>query len=174
MGLFDAIKKAFDAGGIKVAMEAPKSFAWSDASIPVTVTLTGHKTEPRTVTALEFTLEEDEDDFGPGNSGNSGNRVSSAHDGKLTYTRTETIELQPLQVVTIEAQVPLAQEAVTTRDGLAERILDAIVFSGKIRFSSPAYKLSVYTTVEGAAASKGTSKSIRNSDVKFSSSISFT
>lgn len=172
MGLFDAIKKAFDTGGIKVALDAPKTFAWSDAAIPVTVTLTGHKTEPRTVTALEFQLEEDEKNIGePGNS-RIGN--SSTHDGRLTYRRTEKIELQPLQVVTVEVQVPLNKDAVASKGLVSEKVLDALVFSGTIKTSSPDFKLSVFTDVEGAAASKGTSQNIRNSDVKFSSSISFT
>ncbi len=173
MGLFDAVKKAFDTGGIKVGLDAPKDFRWSDASIPVTVTLTGHKAEPRTVTALEFKLEEDEDDT-PGTTG-SRTRVTTGGGGGLSYTRTETIELQPSQVVTVEVQVPLKpDEAATKEAGWVGKVVEAIVLNGTIRFNSKWYKLSVYTTVEGAAASRGTSQRIRNADAKFSASISFT
>lgn len=171
MGLFDAVKKAFDAGGIKVGLEVPKSFQWSDESIPVTVTLTGHKTEPRTVTAMAFKLEEDDDD--DRGTGRPGTRISTGSGGSLSYTRTETIELQPLQVVTVGVSIPLKPDAaVTSEAGWVGKVVDAIAMLGTIRFNSQWYKLSVHTTVEGAAASKGTSKRIRNGDVSFSASFS--
>ncbi len=169
MGLFDAIKKAFDAGGIKVKLEVPKSFQWSDASIPVTVTLTGHKTEPRTVTALDFELEPDDSDQSPGN---SGTRISTGQGPSLRYGHPVAITLQPLQEMTVEVQVPLKPDAAATEEaGWVGKAVDAIATLGTITLKAAWYKLSVHTTVEGAAASKGTSKRIRNGNASFSASI---
>lgn len=171
MGFFDGIRKAFDAGGIRVGLEVPKSFDWADEAIPVVVTLTGHKSEPRTVTALVFKLEEDDDD--ERGTGRPGTRISTGRGGSLSYTRTEPIELLPLQVVTVEVRVPLTPDAaVTGGAGWVGKAVDAIAMLGTIRFNSPWYQLSVHTTVEGAAASKGTSKRIRNGNVSVSASFS--
>src|SRR5690606_29620055 len=64
MGFFSGLKKAFDTGGIKITLDAPKTFSWEGDGIPVTVTVIGGD-EPRTITALEFELEDDPNDGGP-------------------------------------------------------------------------------------------------------------
>lgn len=170
MGLFDSIKKAFDAGGIKVKLDAPKSFRWSDPAIAVTVTLTGHKTEPRTVTALAFELEEDDVDDNPAG---SGTRVSTGRGASMRYVHEVTIELAPLEVATVDVQVPLKPDAsVTDAAGWVGKAVEAVAALGTITLSADWYKLSVHTTVDGAAASKGTSKRIRNSGASFKASFS--
>lgn len=173
MGFFDSIRKAFDAGGIKVRLDAPSTFRWSDASIPVTVTLVGHKEEPRTVTELTFTLEEeDEDERARPGARRSGTRISNrSSGGSLTFTRTETIELAPLQEVQVQVQVPLTPDAqLTDAAGVVGAAITAIAALGTITFSKPWYRLSVHSTVEGASVSKGTSRRIKNGDTSFSAS----
>lgn len=170
MGLFDSIKKAFDAGGIKVKLDAPKTFEWSDASIPVTVTLTGHKTEPRTVTALAFELEEDDVDHSPGG---TGTRVSTGRGPTLRYREEVTIELKPLETTKVDVQVPLKPDAaVTDAAGWVGKAVEVVAALSTITLSADWYKLSVHTTVEGAAASKGTSKRIRNGNASITASFS--
>jgi hypothetical protein len=167
LGFFDSIKKAFDAGGIKVRLETPNSFKWSDGSIPVTVKLTGHKTEPRTVTNLRFTLAEERED-----SSGETTSISRRNQGaSVSVDRSESIELQPLQEDTIDFAMPLATggEAGSVA-AMAGKVMDAIsLFSTHAQW----YSLSVHTTVEGAKAQKGTSHRIRNGDVSFTASISF-
>ena len=168
MGFFDAIKKNFDAGGIKVKIDTPKSFKWSDGSIPVTVTLTGHKTEPRTVTNLRFTLEQEhereEDDKG---SFIVSHRSESA---ALIVNRNETIELQPLEEVTVQMDIPLATDGEAGSTGaMVGKAMDVIsTFSGDAQW----YTLAAHTTVEGAKQEKGASRRIRNGGL-FGGSISF-
>lgn len=169
MGLFDSIKKAFDAGGIKVKLDAPKTFEWSDASIPVTVTLTGHKTEPRTVTGLAFELEEDDVDRSPGG---TGSRVSTGRGPTLRYREEVAIELAPLETVAVDLQVPLTPDAaVTDAAGWVGKVAEVVAALGTITLSADWYKLSVRTTVEGAAASKGTSRRIRNGNASITASF---
>ena len=164
MGIFDGIKKAFDSGGIKVKLETPNSFTWSDGSIPVTVTLTGHKTEPRTVTDLRFTLEEVLEESGSGSSGISNRRGAS-----MTFNRSEPIQLQPLQEVSVNVDIPLAVGGEATGVlGMAGKVLDVL---GAISADANDYELSVHTRVEGAKAEKGTSRRIRNGAVGFRTSI---
>ena len=160
MGLFDSIKKAFDAGGIKVKLDVPKTFTWSDASIPVTVTLTGHKTEPRTVSGLAFELEEDDVDRSPAG---TGTRVSTGRGPTLRYREEVAIELAPLETVAVDVQVPLQPDAaVTDAAGWAGKAAEVVAALSTITLSADWYKLSVHTTVDGAAASKGASRRIRN------------
>lgn len=170
MGLFDSVRKAFDAGGIKVGLDVPKSFTWSDAAIPVTVTLTGHKTEPRTVTALSFELEEDDVDRSPAG---TGSRVSTGRGPVLRHREAVTVDLAPGETSTVEVQVALHPDAaVTDAAGWVGKAVEVVAALGTITLSADWYKLSVHTTVEGAAASKGASRRIRNGNASVTASFS--
>ena len=152
MGFFDAVKKAFDSGGIKVNVLTQESFSWSDESIPLTVVLTGHKSEPRTVTELRFSIREDATDDDSSSSGGP----------TLNFTHSEVIEVPPLQQVTVEVAFPLDAPTVDTADaGWAGKLMKAI---GSISLKAPWYIVMVSTTVEGAGAAKSASYRIRRAD----------
>lgn len=164
MGLFDAIKKAFDAGGIKVKLDVPKSFKWSDGSIPATVTLIGHKAETRIVENLRFTLTERVEN-------EDGSRNLAGGGAKLSINRSEPIELQPLQELTVEVVFPLPtageQGSVTAAAG---KIMD---LKGRFGHDAQWYTLAVHTTVGGAKARKSASRRIRNSAASMGITFSF-
>ncbi len=161
MGFFDAIKKAFDSGGIKVRLDAPGSFTFSEGSIPATVMLTGHKTEPRIVTELIFTFREDSDDSDSGTSG-----VST-----LTFSHSEAIELQPLQEVAVEVTFPLELDVQATKEaGWVGGLMKAI---GTISQNATWYRLTVSAVVEGAGANKSASRRLRRSGLSTGASIAF-
>lgn len=140
MGFFDAIKKVFDSGGIGLHIDTPDEFMWSDGSLPVTVTLTGHKTEPRTVTELRFVMREDyrNDDLN-----------SSA---TLTFVHTQTLELQPLQEVAVETQFPLEFHA--SEEAPAGVLGSLMSAETTIPKNAPHYRLTVSTSVSGLGAEK--------------------
>lgn len=166
MGLFDAIKKTFDSGGLKVKLKAPKTFKFKDGSIPVSVNLTGHKTEPRTVTNLRFTLKAEPKE------GSSGVSLRDDSDGvTLSVDRDEPIELAPLQEVTVDFVMPLATGGDAGKVGTAVgKVMDAM---NMLSSDSQWYVLSVETSVDGAKATKVTTARIRNNAFSAGFSLSF-
>lgn len=164
VGLFSGLKKFFDTGGVKVALEAPRSFSWDDGGIPVTVTLTGGK-EPRTVTALEFELEdipEDEDGpVGARNRDRSRTRVRSRSRFRMAFTHEGPFELAAGEVRTFELEVPVGAEH-DPGSGVAEAVVGAIL-GGSIRVGSAWCQLKVAIPVEGANMTRSTSKRIKAS-----------
>lgn len=160
MGLFSGLKKFFDTGGIKVALEAPKSFSWDDGGIPVTVTLTGGK-EPKTVTALEFELEDvPEDEDGPvGSRNRSRSRVSSRSRFRMAFTHEGPFELGAGEVRSFELEVPVGAEH-NPGSGVAEAVVGAVL-GGSIRVGSAWFRLKVGAPVEGANMTRSTSRRIR-------------
>ena len=119
MGLFDFFKDKFSTGGIKVRLAVPKKFIWGDKTIMCTVTLTGHKAEPRTVTSLIFELE---DELGQEETQNKdvvhpefGTRV------RVMWEREGTIQLAPGQNVTLEIPFIVAEEESGATSGAAEQ-----------------------------------------------------
>lgn len=165
MGIFDAIKKVFDSGGLKVRMKAPKTFKFKDRSIPVAVTITGHKTEPRSVTNMRFTFAAEPKE---------GTQLSTRDDQDgvtLTVDRTEPVELQPLQEVTVDFVMPLATGGDAGSVGATVgRVMDAMnMFSSNAQW----YVLTVEMTVEGAKAKKRVSERIRNNAFSVGLSLNF-
>lgn len=162
MGLFSGLKKFFDTGGVKVALDAPKSFSWDDGGIPVTVTLTGGK-EARTVTALEFELEDiPDDDDGPVGSRNrsrSRSRMSSRNRFRMSFTHEGPFELGPAEVKKFELEVPVGTEH-NPGSGVAEAVIGAVL-GGTINVSAAWYRLSVGAPVEGANMTRSTSRRIK-------------
>ena len=104
MGFLDGLKKAFDTGGIELGMVVPKSFRWSDGTLPITVTLGGHKEEPRTVTQLALWLREDDAD--------SQQRRSGHREGVRMIVHGP-FELAPLEEKSVEVPFALTE---ATRD----------------------------------------------------------
>ena len=148
MGFFDDIKKTFGSGGIKVHIDTPDSFTWSDGSIPAAVTLSGHKTEPRTVTELRFTFAVDQKDD------------DSTGTVTLNFTHSEPIEVPPFEDVAVEIEFPLGPDVPAPEGGgFMGGLMKAV---GTISRNAPWYLLKVHTTVEGAGASKIASNRIRN------------
>ena len=174
MGFFDSIKKAFDTGGIGVKLDAPKEFRWADGALPVTVTLTGHKTEPRTVASLDFEFDDDVDRDSREMRTAGSQRDRSGSTVKLRWSHPGPIELAPTQVVSIDIRVPLTLEGAGDEPtGWLASALSAVATLGDITTRIPWYRLSVQVQVKvvGVNASKGASKRIRNSgELKIGSS----
>lgn len=105
MGFIDWVKGLFDKGGIKVKLVVPKDFNWGDATIPVSVTLTGHKSEPRTVGSLGFMVE---DVFGDGKSRSSdSNQSEFGQRVRIEWEREGSIDLAPGQTITLDVPIML-------------------------------------------------------------------
>jgi len=159
MGLFSGIKKFFDTGGIKLALEAPKSFSWDDGGVPVTVTLTGGQ-EARTVTALEFELEDvpDDDDgpVGSRNRGRSRSSISSRNRFRMSFTHEGPFELAAGEVKSFELTVPIESQH-NPGSGVADAVIGAVL-GGSLNFSAAYYTLKVGAPVEGANMTKTTSR----------------
>lgn len=151
MGFFDKIKKAFDTGGIKVELEAPKSFDWGDQTIPTRVTIVGHESEPRSIQSLSFTLKDEGDNkMAPGMRDKDrpgrpdGRRFSSS------YEHLVALELGPGETHTIEVGVPLSA-------GAGPGLLDRMSFGADgatLHFGTQWYVLSVSAPVEGATMAR--------------------
>lgn len=71
MGLFGAIRRQFDRGGVGLKLELPKQFMWADGQIPATVIMTGHSSEPRQINGLRFNVIDDEKETNSSDSGPS-------------------------------------------------------------------------------------------------------
>lgn len=165
MGIFDAIKNAFDSGGLKVRMKAPKTFKFKDGSIPVSVSLTGHKTEPRTITNMRFTFKAEPKEGTP---------LSARDDDQgftLTVDRDEPIELQALQQLTVDFVMPLATGGDAGKVGATVgKVMDAVnMFSGEVQW----YVIAMEMTVDGAKAKKRVSERIKKNAFSVGLSLSF-
>ena len=159
MGFFDGLKKAFDAGGIGLGLEVPEAFRWSDGTLPITVTLVGHKDEPRTVTEFELWLREDDKD--------SQSRLRGHREG-VRMTVHGPFALAPLEEKPID--VPFA---LTAAPGVAnvsgeeapawlKAVSSAATALTEATRETPWYRLSVEVSVEGAGAKKTVSRRIKN------------
>ncbi|HRN30129.1 MAG TPA: hypothetical protein PK781_05775 [Terrimesophilobacter sp.] len=165
MGFFSGLKKMFDTGGVKVALDAPKTFSWDDGGIPVTVTLTGGD-EARTVTALEFEFEDEPDGGGsPGlgsrNRERDRSRISTRSQFRMLFTHEGPFELGAGEVKTFELTVPITTEQ-NPGSGVAEAVIGAVL-GGTLNFGAAWYKLSVGAPVEGAKAVRTTSQRLKAS-----------
>lgn len=164
MGFFDRVKAAFDAGGIKIKLAVPNNFHWGDETIPVSVTLTGHKSEQRRVQELVFQLEDEDEEFEPGDQQNPGHRFGRRV--RIDWVREGVIELDPGQSVTLDIPVVVAQVEPT---GPAEEnktigrvmgvasLLGVAVAPKNIR----QYRITVHAPVDGAKRTKSSSQIIR-------------
>lgn len=117
MGLFDKVKKAFDTGGIKTELHAPDAFRWQDETLPVSVRLTGHKSEPRTITSTEIRLRDAERDDG------SRSAKERERDG-IRFEYRETVVLQPGQTIALDIDFPLTASEVIDQVGATGRCQD--------------------------------------------------
>jgi hypothetical protein len=159
MGFFDGLKKAFDAGGIGLGLELPQAFHWSDGTLPITVTLSGHKEEPRTVTEFEVWLREDDQD--------SRSRLRGHREG-VRMTVHGPFELAPLEKRSIEVPFALTAAAGVASASGEEAPAWLKVVSGaataltEATRDTPWYRLSVEARVEGAGAKKMVSRRIKN------------
>lgn len=162
MGFFSGLKKAFDTGGIKIALDAPKTFSWEGDGIPVTVTVIGSD-EPRTVTALEFELEDDPNDGGPAGAGNRNRSsgINSRNRFRMSFTHDGPFELGAKETKVFELTVPV-QAQHNPGSGVADAIVGAVL-GGTMNFGAAWYKLSVAAPVEGAKARRSTSRRIKAS-----------
>ncbi len=138
MGFIDFVKATFSKGGIKISMTAPKDFRWGDETIPVTVTLTGHKTEARTIMPLGFVVEDEM----AGSQADGDNSPTFGSRVRIHWQREGAIDLAPGQSVTLDVPIsltPAAEEHAATQTAQEEAIQDTTVG----RFLGAASKLGV-------------------------------
>lgn len=157
MGFFDRIKRFFDRGGIGLSLNIPRSFKWQDGSLPATVTLKGHKEEPRSIFELSFTIVEDE---------KTDDSSSSPSSFTYSWTREGSIDLAPGEEKVIDVVIPLVTEELVEEEvfgreakGFAEKAFMAVV-----RGSSPEhinrFRVTVAADVDGATKPKRASRHI--------------
>ena len=137
MGVLNFFKTKFSKGGIKVTLTVPKDFRWDDESIPVTVELTGHKSESRTVMPLIFLVEDVVESSKADNDGPSyGSRV------RTIWQRDGDTNLAPGQSITLQIPIllaPAAEEHAAVQASQKEAFQDTKVG----RFMGAASKLGV-------------------------------
>ncbi len=167
MGLWSKIKKAFDAGGVKMRIDSPEAFRWEDPILSVAVELTNTTEEERVVTLLEFAISETRD---ASERRLADKKQASRRDPRTytTYRHEVAIRLGPGETTTSTIDMPLSLTGaldVLGADGQApgwmSKVGDAI---GKVRdFTDDEmwYDLSVRQVVEGANVSATTSRRIR-------------
>lgn len=167
MGLWSKIKKAFDAGGVKMRIDSPEAFRWEDPTLSVAVELTNSTEEERVVTLLEFAIDETRD---ASERRQADKEQASRRDPRtyMTYGHEVDIRLAPGETTTTTIDVPLSLTgALDVLDGAGEapgwmsKVGDAI---GKVRdFTDDEmwYDLSVRQVVEGANVSATKSRRIR-------------
>lgn len=154
MGLGQWIQRTVGlAGGVSVGLAAPKVFDWPDQVIPVTVTVTGHKSEPRTITELEFVLSENEV--------NSSSDDSSSSSQQFIYRwpHKQLIELSAGQTLSFDINVvlpkPMSKADLGITEGMegkgfVERMMEkGVMAAATLPESIHRYKLSVEAKVEG-------------------------
>lgn len=160
MGFFDSLKSRFDKGGIRVELVVPKEFEWGDETIPVTVTLTGHESEPRRVELLRFTVEDELEsemaDALDASESPYGRRV------RLAWERDGAIDLAPAQTVAVDVPLPLMVQSALENERLG-RASDA---SGLLGLTTRpgdigSYRITVETPVDGAARTPSRTRRIR-------------
>lgn len=127
MGFMDFLKKTFDKGGIKVKVTLPKDFRWDDGTFPATVILTGHKSEPRTVTSLGFTLDDVSEQQGSSEPGDRS--TENGQRFRISWGRDGAIDLAPQQIVTLEVPVVLHDES---EQAATKAAFDAALQSTKV------------------------------------------
>lgn len=158
MGLFDKIKKTFNTGGIKVALEAPKRFDWADEVIHTRVTLTGHESEPRTIQHLDFTLQDVGDNQGhPGMRDRDEPHRADGRRYRSTYQHLIALELGPGESRTFEVRVPVG-----TVDG--PTIVDRMSFTpggATLHLGAQWYELKVSAPVDGANMAKAATAKLK-------------
>jgi hypothetical protein len=159
MGFLDSIKKAFNTGGIDVGLTVPKSFRWSDGTLPITVTLSGHEDEPRTVTELDLWLREDDAD--------SQQRTRGRREG-VRMIVPGPWELAPGEEKSVEVPFALTAAAgVGNASGeeapaWLKAVSGAATALTEATRDTPWYRFSVEVAVDGAGARKMVARRIKN------------
>lgn len=161
MGLFDKVKKVFDTGGITTELDTPNAFRWEDEILPVSVRLTGHESEPRTVTSIEFRLRDAERDD------DNQNARERERDG-IRFEYREPVVIQPGQTVALDIDFPLTTSEIIDQVGASGQVPGWLATAAKVvdtaqRLSTDSshYVISATPKVEGAKIDRGVSRRIR-------------
>ena len=162
MGLFDSIKKAFDAGGIAVDVDAPKTFRWADGNLPVTVTITGDDEHPRTVTAIELELEEE-----PSGTAEERNAARRNKRGiKQTFEQSLIIGAGETAIVELVFALNPVAAVGNASDKAVPEWLKAVAGAANVLADvtrdTPWYRLEATPVVEDFSARKSASQRIKN------------
>jgi len=161
MGLFDKVRKAFDTGGIATELDVPDAFRWEDESVPVNVRLTGHESEPRTITSIEFRLRNAERD-------DANQTAKERERDGIRFEYREPVVIQPGQTVALDIDFPLTTSEIIDRVGATGQVPGWLATAAKVvdtaqglSTDSSHYVISATPKVEGAKMDRGVSKRIR-------------
>jgi hypothetical protein len=172
MGILDKVKKVFDKGGVKVSIDLPETFHWSDDVLPVAVQLKGSD-EERVVTHLELTLTEDlllgdkPKDETPSERARRERQVKGS---AVTYTHQGPITLAAGTEQVVSIDFPLSIKGAAEATGLSDEVDSTLLgaASTAMNLVSEAtrnqewYRMQVAAKVEGYSASASASQKIRN------------
>lgn len=124
MSFWSKVKRAFSSGGVKIRMDVPPAFRWSDETLPVMLELTNSTDEPRTVNAFRIAIlaEEFEEEgrsatsVSVGTGGRSTRRGRRPDDtnemGGFRYRIEQPITIRPGETVNHTIDVPLSAQQV--------------------------------------------------------------
>lgn len=161
MGFFDRIKKAFDTGGIKVAVAAGKTFRWSDDVLPVDITVMNSADEPRTVTSVRLQFVE-YDRENPATM----RKVHGRYEGmNLFLNEPFTIEAGAKHAMHVDMPLSLsgtADQIGVEAPGWLNNLSNVVNTVKELNRDNEWYLLRVIPDVEGFSATKIATHRIRN------------
>lgn len=168
MGLFGWIKRGMGGGGgVGIDLSIPVDFTWEDQHLPMKITLQGHKSEPRVVQKLDFTLRDNEETNSKDSSGPTEYVVDHP------WVQAGPWELAAGQESIIELSMPLPfneQDIAAAREQLTDTMPEGKIgklVGGLFSMAMKApqnirrYRVAVSARVEGAKLSANAAQNIR-------------
>lgn len=162
MGILDRIKKAFDHGGVKVAIVVGRTFRWSDDVLPVEITLTNSADEPRDISSVRLQLVEYDRDNPV-----TLRKVNGRYKGMNLFVN-EPFRIMPGTEHAMHVDMPLTLRGAANEMGVEETpgwvdVLSNVVNTvSELNRNNEWYLLRVVPEVTGFTAKKIASKRIRN------------
>ena len=160
MGFISKIRGFFDTGGIKVKLDAPRSFSWHEDQLDVVVTLTGNKEKPTSINSLKFTVRSlpPSQQQGGTAGGNSGPSKSSF---TFDWDHPVDIQLDANEVRDVPVMLMLPKPSGVAKAPNAPDIMSS---RWEAMREHNRCELNVSAKVDGARFSRGSSRQLRVSD----------
>lgn len=169
--IFGKIRQAIGGGGgIGIKIELPKDFTWDNDSIPVAITLQGHKSEAREVEELRFRLQDDDESSAPRQPHESSSyRAGERVDHEWIAQESVSLAAGESHALTIDMPLPYSSGEM---DGLVPETDENSSFGKKLlsnvvnRAMGPPqdirnYRVTVTAQVEGARMGASAQRKIR-------------
>lgn len=157
-------------GGIGIKIELPKDFTWDNDSIPVAITLTGHKSEPREVEELRFRFQDDDPDSAPKQPGETSSyQAGERVDHEWIAPERVSLPAGQTHAVTIDMPLPYSSGApdgpipeTDENSSFGKKLLSNVM---KSAMGPPhdirQYRVTVTARVEGARMGASAQRKIR-------------